>query len=183
MFYTIYEITNTINGKIYIGKHQTTNLNDDYYGSGKLIKSAIKKYGKENFKKELLFIFDTEDKMNAKEKEIVTEDFVSRKDTYNTGVGGEGGPHFKGKTHDALTKEIIRENSLGNGNRKGKAPWNKGKTQTQEHNQKIRESRQNTKHSPDTIEKIKESRKNQVFSDETRRKMSESAKNRKITGP
>lgn len=183
MFYTIYEITNTINGKIYIGKHQTTNLNDDYYGSGKLIKSAIKKYGKENFKKELLFIFDTEDKMNAKEKEIVTEDFVSRKDTYNTGVGGEGGPHFKGKTHDALTKEIIRENSLGNGNRKGKAPWNKEKTQTQEHNQKIRESRQNTKHSPDTIEKIKESRKNQVFSDETRRKMSESAKNRKITGP
>ena len=30
MHYTIYQITNTIDNKIYIGMHQTDNLDDDY---------------------------------------------------------------------------------------------------------------------------------------------------------
>jgi hypothetical protein len=44
MYYTIYKITNKINGKHYVGKHQTMNLSDDYMGSGKLIKRAIEKH-------------------------------------------------------------------------------------------------------------------------------------------
>lgn len=140
MYYTIYQVTNKINGKIYIGKHQTSNLEDGYLGSGRKIVEAIKKYGKENFVKEILFIFHTESEMNAKEKELITEDFVSRLDTYNIGIGGEGGPQFKGRTHSEETKLKQSLASMGNTHAKGKAPWNKGKTQSQEHNNKIRES-------------------------------------------
>lgn len=109
MLYTIYRVTNMLNGKIYIGKHQTTNPDDSYYGSGVALKKSIAKHGKDNFKKEVLFVFTTEEEMNAKETELITEEFVARSDTYNMGVGGEGGAHFKGKSHSAETVARIKE--------------------------------------------------------------------------
>jgi hypothetical protein len=105
MFFTIYKITNLINGKFYIGKHQTENLNDDYMGSGKLIKNAISKYGKDNFKKDILFIFDNEDLMDKKEKEIVTEDFCENKNTYNICIGGTGGFGYINSNPDLFMTE------------------------------------------------------------------------------
>jgi dissimilatory sulfite reductase (desulfoviridin) alpha/beta subunit len=80
-----------LNGKIYIGKHQTKDLNDGYLGSGKLLKSAIEKYGIENFTKEILFQFDNEEAMNAKEAELVTEEFIKEDSNYNLCPGGKGG--------------------------------------------------------------------------------------------
>jgi len=91
MFYTIYKITNAINNKIYIGKHQTKDINDGYMGSGKHLRYSIIKYGIENFTKEILFQFDNEAEMNAKEVELVTEEFCLREDTYNLCPGGKGG--------------------------------------------------------------------------------------------
>lgn len=90
MKYTIYKIRNLINGKIYIGKHRTNNLEDGYMGSGLLIQRAIEKYGIENFEKTILFVFDTEIEMNDKEFEIVDEDFVKDESTYNLAIGGIG---------------------------------------------------------------------------------------------
>ena len=75
----------------YIGKHQTKDLTDGYMGSGKQLKRAQVKHGIENFKKEILFQFDNEDEMNAKEAELVTEEFCLRKDVYNLCPGGRGG--------------------------------------------------------------------------------------------
>ena len=89
-YYTVYKVTNLINGKFYIGKHETTNLEDRYMGSGKILKYAIAKHGIGNFKKEYLFIFNNEPEMNVKEAELVTEEFVSQKDNYNLCPGGKG---------------------------------------------------------------------------------------------
>lgn len=90
-YYTIYKITNQIDGKIYIGSHKTKNLNDRYMGSGKYLKYAQDKYGIEKFEKEILFMFDTAQEMYAKEAEIVDEQFIAENNTYNIKVGGFGG--------------------------------------------------------------------------------------------
>lgn len=67
------------------------NVHDDYMGSGKLLSLAIKKYGLDNFEKTILFVFDNANDMFAKERELVSEDFVSCTDTYNIRLGGDGG--------------------------------------------------------------------------------------------
>jgi group I intron endonuclease len=51
----IYKTTNLINGKTYVGQCiNSVNKTRSYLGSGTALKSAFKKYGKENFKKEIL---------------------------------------------------------------------------------------------------------------------------------
>lgn len=109
--YTVYKITNTINEYIYIGKHETTDVNDSYMGSGKLLRRAQDKHGIENFVKEILHIFDTEEEMNTKEAELVTEDFCKREDTYNICVGGKGGFSYINNNPDKFLTEK-RLNSL-----------------------------------------------------------------------
>ena len=91
MFYYLYQITNKVNNKIYVGVHKTKDLNDGYMGSGKVIRSAIMKHGIENFKKDILETFENAEVMYAREAEVVTDEFLLREDVYNLRRGGHGG--------------------------------------------------------------------------------------------
>lgn len=91
MFFYLYKITNLINGKFYIGVHSTKHIDDEYMGSGKNLKKAIQKYGINNFLKEIILTFESAEEMFNAEKEIVNEEFVKRRDTYNIKLGGLGG--------------------------------------------------------------------------------------------
>lgn len=89
MSYFVYQITNILNGKIYVGAHKGE-PDDGYMGSGTHISRAIKKYGLQNFKKEILKECATQEEMYLEEAKIVTQEFVDREDTYNITLGGYG---------------------------------------------------------------------------------------------
>ena len=90
-YYIIYKITNTINEKYYIGKHKTSDINDGYLGSGVAIRNAVKKYGEEKFRKEILYELSSETEMDDKEAEIVNEEMINDPMCYNMRIGGIGG--------------------------------------------------------------------------------------------
>ena len=85
----IYEIKNKINGKIYIGQHLSNELGS-YWGSGKLIKKAINKYGIENFERSILERCSSKDELNEREKYWIKEK-NSLVNGYNLTEGGTGG--------------------------------------------------------------------------------------------
>lgn len=117
MHYYLYEIRNNINGKIYVGVHKTKVLDDGYMGSGLIITRTIEKYGVENFTKTILETFESQEEMFAREKEIVTEEFLSREDTYNLRRGGLGGWDYLNKTGKNNPKESreVRNKNVSKG--------------------------------------------------------------------
>lgn len=104
----IYKTTNLLNGKIYVGQHTTKYKTDSYLGSGKLLLYAIEKYGKENFKKEII------------ERCLPCKFFLNERETYwisfynstDKEVGynilNKGGSSL-GLKHSEGTKQKIRE--------------------------------------------------------------------------
>ena len=66
--YCIYQIRNLVNNKTYIGQRKCpedrTIYNDYYMGSGKILKKAINKHGIKNFKREILEICESKQKVN-----------------------------------------------------------------------------------------------------------------------
>jgi hypothetical protein len=89
-YHIIYKTVNIVNNKIYVGLHSTNNLNDSYLGSGWLLKAAIAKYGRANFKRTILLTLESRTLARELEALIVDTSFIARSDTYNLTVGGMG---------------------------------------------------------------------------------------------
>lgn len=157
----IYKITNKINGKIYIGKRHSNCIPEKdikYMGSGIIINKSIKRYGKENFKKEILCECYNEDELNEKEKYYINL-FNSRDLTigYNITEGGCGNIH----NEDSKLK-MSRSH--------------KGKKFTEEHKRKISESNKGKKLSEETRLKLSIVNLGKIISEESKRKISEKLK-------
>lgn len=93
MNHYVYEITNLVNGKKYIGKRscKCPIEEDKYIGSGKLLKKAIDKYGKENFKKDILQICKSEKQAYDREKYFINKfNATDNREYYNIRDGGQG---------------------------------------------------------------------------------------------
>ena len=87
-YHYFYKITNNINSHFYYGVHNTDDLDDGYMGSGTRLHYAYKKYGVENFTKEILKFFDTSKEAFEYEAEVVNEELIKRDDCYNVQLGG-----------------------------------------------------------------------------------------------
>ena len=92
MWHIVYLTRNLVNGKIYVGVHSTWNLNDGYTGSSVPLNKAIAKHGIDNVERIVLHYCLSREDAFAWEKHIVDESFISRNDTYNMKVGGDGFP-------------------------------------------------------------------------------------------
>jgi hypothetical protein len=96
----IYRITNKINNKIYIG--QSIHSRNGYFGSGPIIKSAIKKYGKNNFKKDIIWSgTTTREILNEMEIYYIELENTLSPNGYNICKGGN--------TNDGITNNPNKE--------------------------------------------------------------------------
>lgn len=153
-YYYIYKITNLINNKVYVGQRKTNNnpYEDNYFGSGKILLIAIKKYGKTNFKKEIIKFCDDWKSLNKCEIFWINKLNSIEPDGYNLCKGGLGGISC-GKNHPFYNKHRSYETK-----------------------EKIRKKLKERKRTKEAINKQKETVKlyPRIWTDESRRKCSES---------
>lgn len=172
----VYQTTNLVNNKKYIGFcSKTPNESTTYLGSGVMLSRAIDKYGRENFKKEILKEFDNENDARLFEEQCISDvNAVENDEYYNLTKGGYGGfselakerqqsPETRakiskanrGRTVSEKTKKILSEKL------KGTKPWNTGK-----------------EHSAETKEKLSKALKGKPLTQEHRENISKAQKGR-----
>jgi hypothetical protein len=181
----LYKTTNVINGKYYIGIHTTDDIDDNYLGSGSLFIKALKKYGKHNFKKEILEIFENiEDALIAEKKYVITNQ--EDNNSYNLRTGGIGGAIHADSTKELLSEitknQFASEDSRISHSNIMKEYYAKN-PQSQETIEKRKVSCTGLTRSDETKEKMSTAQRkyfeNNAVSQETKNKQSESASKRK----
>ncbi len=186
----IYKITNLINDKIYVGKQETTRK--DYLGSGTLIKKAIKKYGRENFKKEILEYCETKEELNEREIYWI-EKLNAIKEGYNIATGGEGGDlskyrknSLKNKTYDEIygNKKAQILKKIKSNNVKGIKNPMFGTKLSKEHLEKMKIGKKNSNYIFTEKHKnnLRKSLTGRKLSVETKNKMSNTRKGKSKSG-
>jgi group I intron endonuclease len=163
----IYKTTNLVNDKIYIG--QDKNNNPNYLGSGKKLKRAIKKYGKNNFLKEVIEICDSEELLN--EREIFWISYyksTDRKTGYNISDGSKEGDRRLG--YNSLIKKGRYKTWLEKyGKEEADRKHHEWKQKISDY-QKIK-MLNGWSHTEEVRKKISEAQKGKILTQETRDKM------------
>lgn len=133
--YYIYKTTNLCNNKQYIGKHYGE-INDNYLGSGILLKKAIQKYGIDNFYKEILDFSESEEENREKEKFYINYyNAINSPYFYNIADGGQGGNTIAGYT---LKQKQERNKKISEGLKRHNHPLH-GHHHSEETKEKIRQ--------------------------------------------
>jgi hypothetical protein len=172
----LYQTTNAINGKIYVGVHKVadTYKSKNYVGSGDGLKAAIKVHGKDKFTRTTLAEFSCAEDAYTAEAEMVTQEFINRPDTYNTGLGGRGGciqtPEIRAKLSAALKGKTVGDEARAN-----MSIAQTGKTLSAETKALISANnlgKHSAPRSVETKEKMSKSHKGKVLSEATKAKIS-----------
>ena len=89
MYGIVYVTVNKINKKKYIGQHKCSTEKDGYLGTGKTLKKAIKKYGKNNFTRKTLYRAESPEELDKMEIAFISAfRATERNDYYNIAEGG-----------------------------------------------------------------------------------------------
>lgn len=186
MNYIVYKTTNLINHKIYVGIHKTEDLNDTYLGSGLVFQQALKKYGKENFEREILCVCDNVEDAMFIESVIVNKDFLQRKDVYNRALGGICYPTFSEESKQNLSEKMTqlwstdeykeKMNKIFNSPEFKKIRSYYAKKWIEDNPEKFQERINKINKNPEKIRKTAEKHRGMKRSEESKRKMSLAAK-------
>ena len=107
----IYITTCTVNNKKYLGQRKYSNGWKNYLGSGVAFCNAVEKYGKENFRREIICEADTAEELNQLEYELSLKfDVVNSDEWYNLCYGGYSTNGFKFSDE---TKKVMSEKKKG----------------------------------------------------------------------
>lgn len=176
----IYKTTCLINNKIYIGKHEGRE-DDGYIGSGKLFKRAVKKYGKENFKREILRRCETLHELKIWEH-VYIKKYNSQETSigYNIADGDVNTTEYNPTKRPEVRKKISeyrKGKKLSEETRKKISERNKGKKRSLETCLKISKNNvgfRGKRHTDESRKKMSYSLRGRLFSEEHRKKLSES---------
>ena len=145
-YHYLYKTTNLINNKYYYGMHSTNNIEDDYLGSGIYLRRAIRKYGKDNFKREIIEMFDTREELIQAEINLITNELLNEDLCMNLTNGGFSGFDYINnlrKTDEEFNKKWIKIQSdkLKKLHKDGKINYNtfEGKTHSDDTKNKMSE--------------------------------------------
>lgn len=162
----IYITTNLINGKKYLGKDSKNRKS--YLGSGKYLKEAIKKYGSQNFKKEIIEYCSNLDELNHREVYWLKK-LQCKSDANYYNVIDTITPCRQGKPLTKEHREKIRQSSLGKKHSK-KTRQLLSDIMTERH------CKIDSSHSETTKKRISNALKGRVLSDEHKKALSNARK-------